>query len=95
MANNKDRSRKLLVRTALVTSTTIATLIGAQQLAFRDMQLSANPATTAETTQMAATGEVQQAAPHLTILRDSSAQVTSPVVTTQRQPVPQRSRSSR
>ena len=33
---NTDRARKLLVRTALVTSTTIATLIGAQNLAMLD-----------------------------------------------------------
>ncbi len=33
---NSDRARKLLVRTALVTSTTIATLVGAQNLAMLD-----------------------------------------------------------
>lgn len=33
---NTDRARKLLVRTALVTSTTIATLIGAQNFAMLD-----------------------------------------------------------
>ena len=33
---NVDRTRKLLVRTALVTSSTIATLIGAQNLALLD-----------------------------------------------------------
>ncbi|MCL4248454.1 MAG: hypothetical protein KJ065_09950 [Anaerolineae bacterium] len=33
---NVDRARKLLVRTALVTSSTIATLIGAQNLALQD-----------------------------------------------------------
>jgi hypothetical protein len=33
---NADRTRKLLVRTALVTSSTIATLIGAQNLALLD-----------------------------------------------------------
>ncbi|MCL4876776.1 MAG: hypothetical protein KJ064_08965 [Anaerolineae bacterium] len=33
---NPDRTRKLLVRTALVTSTTIATIVGAQNLAMLD-----------------------------------------------------------
>ena len=33
---NTDRARKLLVRTALVTSTTIATLVGAQNFAMLD-----------------------------------------------------------
>ncbi len=33
---NTDRARKLLVRTALATSTTIATLVGAQNLAMLD-----------------------------------------------------------
>jgi hypothetical protein len=36
MAKQVDRGRKLLVRTALVTSSTIATLIGAQSLAVVD-----------------------------------------------------------
>ncbi|MBZ0291090.1 MAG: hypothetical protein K8L99_00850 [Anaerolineae bacterium] len=36
MAKQVDRGRKLLVRTALVTSSTIATLIGAQSLALLD-----------------------------------------------------------
>jgi len=35
---NTDRARKLLVRTALVTSTTIATLIGAQNFAMLDLR---------------------------------------------------------
>ena len=34
---NVDRTRKLLVRTALVTSSTIATLVGAQNLALQDV----------------------------------------------------------
>lgn len=33
---NTDRARKLLVRTALVTSTTVATIVGAQNLAMLD-----------------------------------------------------------
>lgn len=43
---NTDRARKLLVRTALVTSTTIATLIGAQNFAMldaRNFQTEATP----------------------------------------------------
>lgn len=43
---NPDRARKLLMRTALVTSSTIATLIGAQNLAMLDAsrwQQSATP----------------------------------------------------
>jgi hypothetical protein len=35
---NVDRTRKLLVRTALVTSSTIATLVGAQNLALLDIR---------------------------------------------------------
>lgn len=39
MANaNSDRARRMLVRTALVTSTTVATIIGAQNLAMLDKQ---------------------------------------------------------
>ncbi len=36
---NTDRARKLLVRSALVTSTTIATFVGAQNLAMLDTRL--------------------------------------------------------
>ncbi|MBK8024531.1 MAG: hypothetical protein IPK19_24660 [Chloroflexi bacterium] len=36
MANNADRGRKLLIRTALATGVTVATLIGAQNLALLD-----------------------------------------------------------
>ncbi|MCA9903946.1 MAG: hypothetical protein KC547_08820, partial [Anaerolineae bacterium] len=45
---NVDRARKLLVRTALVTSSTIATLIGAQNLALQDTSTS-EPAPTPTT----------------------------------------------
>lgn len=38
MPNSTDRGRKLLVRTALVTSVTVATLIGAQNLAMLDQK---------------------------------------------------------
>ncbi|MCB9461129.1 MAG: hypothetical protein H6670_15850 [Anaerolineaceae bacterium] len=45
---NTDRGRKLLVRSAMVTSTTIATLVGSQNLAMLDaraFQLTATPQT--------------------------------------------------
>lgn len=40
---NTDRARKLMVRTALTTSTTIATLVGAQSLAMLDAHDSQTP----------------------------------------------------
>lgn len=75
---NTDRARKLLVRTALVTSTTIATIVGAQNLAMLD----ANQFLTTETL---VTGnlialspnttptpvELVRSAPELTILQAS------------------------
>lgn len=73
---NTDRARKLLVRTALVTSTTIATLVGAQNLAMLDAsQFSA--AQTAVTENVAALPPqatsspvaVIRAAPEFTILQ--------------------------
>jgi len=75
---NTDRARKLLVRTALVTSTTIATLVGAQNFAMldaRDFQIDTSPSsepnevvvvTPAATRTPVA---VQQAAPGITILQ--------------------------
>lgn len=46
-----DRTRKLLVRTALVTSSTIATLVGAQNLALLDVrQITSDPIAAAEPT---------------------------------------------
>ncbi len=43
MANpNPDRARRLLVRTALITGSTVATVIGAQGLAMLDRQTAAN-----------------------------------------------------
>lgn len=84
---NTERTRKLLVRTALVTSTTIATLLGAQNLAMldaRQLELTTTPATTnavVVTTEPLATPvtvlhaapalEIQQVAPSITILRQS------------------------
>jgi hypothetical protein len=74
---NTDRTRKLLVRSALATSTTIATFIGAQNLAMLDInQFSFTEPTAIEsvTTTMTAdtTGSqvlIQAAAPNLVIQR--------------------------
>lgn len=80
---NPDRARKLLVRSALVTSATIATLVGAQNLAMLDeTRLEGlftpspdvvNPlpddATTAPVIQAAPDLVIQQAAPSIIILR--------------------------
>ena len=57
---NTDRARKLLVRTALVTSTTIATIVGAQNLAMLD----ANQFLTTETPE---TGNVIALSPSATV----------------------------
>jgi hypothetical protein len=73
---NVDRARKLLVRTALVTSSTIATLIGAQDLALLDRRqieqaLTPPLPTVAPATSIPAspTIEIIHAAPSVTILR--------------------------
>lgn len=84
---NTDRARKLLVRTALVTSTTIATIVGAQNLAMLDANqflatetpmaenaIALSPNTTATSVEIVrATPEVTilQAAPSIIILRQS------------------------
>lgn len=82
---NVERSRKLLVRTALVTSSTIATLIGAQNLALLDTQKTSldlapiaeateiptniEPAVLATNVPATPTVEIIHAAPSVTILR--------------------------
>jgi hypothetical protein len=74
---NVDRARKLLVRTALVTSSTIATLIGAQDLALldrRQIEQALTPTTeptipVAPATSIPAAIEITHAAPSVTILR--------------------------
>lgn len=73
---NTDRARKLLVRTALVTSTTIATLIGAQNLAMLDAsQLQATQTPLTEDVVARSLNEnntpvpVIRAAPEVTILQ--------------------------
>lgn len=81
---NVDRGRKLLVRTALVTSSTIATLVGAQNLAMLDArQVESNSVTTPEPTQpliepiiftpaptlAVPTAQIVHAAPSVVILR--------------------------
>ena len=83
---NTDRTRKLLVRTALATSTTIATLVGAQNFAMldtRDFQLTDNELletvginTTSDSTNMTIAHSAPQitimhVAPSITVLRQS------------------------
>ncbi len=93
---NTDRARKLLVRTSLVTSTTIATIIGAQNLAMLDatqfkltetpmsesnVALSPNETVTqAVVIQATPTTTILQAAPSIIILRQSGEQ--SPILPT-------------
>lgn len=85
-----DRARKLLVRTAFVTSTTIATLVGAQNLAMLDAKqflptetdsgqnttalLTTNTAGPSSITSTAADTTIVQSAPSITILRQSGQQ---------------------
>jgi hypothetical protein len=65
---NTDRTRKLLVRTALVTSTTIATIVGSQNLAILDANRFLATETPAAGTVIAPTPvEVVLSAPELTI----------------------------
>ncbi len=82
---NADRARKMLIRTALVTSTTIATLVGAQNLAMLDSRqieqlitptaqqvMTQSPASTSAavpTLTQAPTFEIDHVAPGITILR--------------------------
>ncbi|MBZ0296692.1 MAG: hypothetical protein K8L99_29290 [Anaerolineae bacterium] len=78
---NTDRARKLLVRTALATSTTIATLVGAQNFAMLDARLfqpteltgqeSAEAVTPASVTHSAPEISIIQTAPSVTVLRQS------------------------
>lgn len=95
---NTDRARKLLVRSALVTSTTIATFVGAQNLAMLDTQqvallltpspavvnvLKATEATPPQPIRSSApTLVIQQAAPSIIVLRQSAQPGSS------RQPTP-------
>lgn len=83
---NPDRARKLLVRSALVTSTTIATFVGAQNLAMLDKRefellltpspVVANMLTTEVSTPPVQSSPptlvIQQAAPSIIILRQSA-----------------------
>ncbi len=73
---NTDRARKLLVRTALVTSTTIATIVGAQNLAMLDANQflmtetpMAENAIALSPSALATSVEVIRAAPEITILQ--------------------------
>lgn len=107
---NPDRTRKLLVRTALVTSTTIATIVGAQNLAMLDAnQFLATETPVTENVIAPSPPEITvlQAAPSIIILRQSGqvstttiqpptpAQIAAPDPVIVQQPVPQRSQSSR
>ena len=71
---NTDRTRKLLVRTALATSTTIATLVGAQNFAMldtRDFQLTDNELLESvgiNTTSDSANLTIAHSAPQITIM---------------------------
>jgi hypothetical protein len=85
-----DRARKLLIRTAFVTSTTIATLVGAQNLAMLDAKqfLPTETDSGQNTTALQATdtalqppvtstlpdATIVQVAPSITILRQSGQQ---------------------
>lgn len=87
--SNADRARKMLVRTALVTSATVATLIGAQSLAMLDARAVLNsdvPDPTASQRVLVvtpewsgATAEVKSTTPEVNI------QVASPSITILRQ----------
>lgn len=81
---NPDRARKLLIRTALATGSTIATLLGAQNLALLDSALfqpttllPAEPAATTITSTLVPAQTtpdliIQQAAPNFVILRHAN-----------------------
>lgn len=84
---NTDRARKLLVRTALVTTSTIATLIGAQNLALMDARALMPAETVTDNNVVGAMPDavqapvpvthsapeitIMQAAPSITILRQA------------------------
>jgi len=83
---NPDRTRKLLIRTAIVTTSTAATLFGAQNLAMldsKDLQLTPTPSASTtmavvesptvapQISQGLANITIQQSAPSVTILRHS------------------------
>ena len=74
---NTDRTRKLLVRTALATSTTIATVVGAQNFAMLDTQqgLFNNTPSAAQAplpiTHAAPNLTIMHVAPSITVLRQS------------------------
>jgi hypothetical protein len=75
---NTDRARKLLVRTALVTSTTIATLVGAQNFAMldaRDFPIDLTPSSEPNEVVVVTPSatrtpvQIERAAPDITILQ--------------------------
>lgn len=70
---NTDRTRKLLVRTALVTSTTIATVVGAQNIAMLDaLQFQLTPTAedlAVQPPDLATAADIAQTAPLITVVR--------------------------
>ncbi|MBZ0301028.1 MAG: hypothetical protein K8J31_14870 [Anaerolineae bacterium] len=92
---NSDRARKLLVRTALVTSSTIATLVGAQNLAMLDnTQFAQNPTTPDTVLELSSEDlasdtainnvapelAIVRAAPSITIIRQSGQERTASLI---------------
>jgi len=80
---NTDRARKLLIRTALATSSTIATLFGAQNLALLDgasfQQIDTQTVSdtgVSDTPQTDSTLTINTAAPSFVILRHASTDST-------------------
>ncbi len=88
--NNGHRSRKLVVRSALAASSTIAVLAGAQALMMQDA-----PTNTADAESLGQTStqDLGVSAPSTTTIRSSDGSSTSRF--TPSQTFPQRSRSSR
>ena len=83
-----DRSKRIIVRTALITGSTIATVIGAQSLAILDqVQLGAASGAdatvaSADQTQTSTSSVVTNAAPNIVILRHPGETSSSTQTTT-------------
>ena len=71
-----DRSKRIVVRTALITGSTIATVIGAQSLALVDQIQFGTGAQVGAAAQNADPSAVVNAAPNIVILRQSSSATT-------------------
>ncbi len=78
---NMSKSKQLLVRTALVTASTVATLVGAQTLALTDLHpvvavgQSSNTAQTVETSLI--TTSIAHAAPSIVVIAGNNQQTTN------------------